>query len=197
MGKSYAVLGLGKFGKSVALNLMKDGAEVLAVDQKEELVRDIVDYVTCCSCCADVTHMEVMNSIGLEGNGWACHATAESLEASVMALMIAKEIGVPYILAKADGRLKGEILKRIGADEVVYPEEEMGARTAYNLVSGKVMDLFDLSSKTSIVEIHLKKGWVGKNLRQLDIRGKYNINVVAIHSGEDFNGAAGSRSDSE
>ena len=72
---------------------------------------------------------------------------------------------------------------------MVYPEEEMGARTAYNLVSGKVMDLFDLSSKTSIVEIHLKKGWVGKNLRQLDIRGKYNINVVAIHSGEDFNGA--------
>ena len=174
MGKSYAVLGLGKFGKSVALNLMKDGAEVLAVDQKEELVRDIVDYVTC-AVCADVTDMEVMNSIGLE--------------ASVMALMIAKEIGVPYILAKADGRLKGEILKRIGADEVVYPEEEMGARTAYNLVSGKVMDLFDLSSKTSIVEIHLKKGWVGKNLRQLDIRGKYNINVVAIHSGEDFNGA--------
>ena len=188
MGKSYAVLGLGKFGKSVALNLMKDGAEVLAVDQKEELVRDIVDYVTC-AVCADVTDMEVMNSIGLEEMDGVVIATAESLEASVMALMIAKEIGVPYILAKADGRLKGEILKRIGADEGVYPEEEMGARTAYNLVSGKVMDLFDLSSKTSIVEIHLKKGWVGKNLRQLDIRGKYNINVVAIHSGEDFNGA--------
>ena len=171
MGKSYAVLGLGKFGKSVALNLMKDGAEVLAVDQKEELVRDIVDYVTC-AVCADVTDMEVMNSIGLEEMDGLVIATAESLEASVMALMIAKEIGVPYILAKADGRLKGEILKRIGADEVVYPEEEMGARTAYNLVSGKVMDLFDLSSKTSIVEIHLKQGWVGKNLRQLDIRGE-------------------------
>ena len=131
MGKSYAVLGLGKFGKSVALNLMKDGAEVLAVDQKEELVRDIVDYVTC-AVCADVTDMEVMNSIGLEEMDGLVIATAESLEASVMALMIAKEIGVPYILAKADGRLKGEILKRIGADEVVYPEEEMGARTAYN-----------------------------------------------------------------
>lgn len=133
MGKSYAVLGLGKFGKSVALNLMKDGAEVLAVDQKEELVRDIVDYVTC-AVCADVTDMEVMNSIGLEEMDGLVIATAESLEASVMALMIAKEIGVPYILAKADGRLKGEILKRIGADEVVYRKKrwEQGLPTIWS-----------------------------------------------------------------
>ena len=126
MKKSVAVLGLGKFGSSVARALARGGAEVLAVDKNEDLVRDIADDVTC-AVCVDVTDKEMMNNIGLEGMDAVVIATAEHLDASVMALMITKEIGVPYILAKADGTLKGEILKKVGADEIVYPEEEMGA----------------------------------------------------------------------
>lgn len=188
MGKSYAVFGLGKFGSSVALNLMKNGAEVLAVDQREDLVRDIADEVTC-AVCADVMDTEMMKTIGLESVDGVVVATAESLEASVMSVMTAKELGVPYILAKADGHIKGKILKRVGADEIVYPEEAMGRRIAYNLASGTIMDLIDLSKKTSVIELQLKNQWVGKSLRQLDLRGKYNINVVAIHNGEEFDGS--------
>ncbi|MDD4371525.1 MAG: TrkA family potassium uptake protein [Anaerostipes sp.] len=188
MAKSYAVFGLGKFGSSVAKNLMLNGAEVLAVDKSEELVRSIADDVTC-AVCADVMDIEIMKTIGLDSVDGAVVATAESLEASVMAIMTAKELGVPYILAKADGHIKGEILKRVGADKVVYPETEMGKRIAYNLASGTIMDLIDLSKKTSVIEIHIKSQWVGKTLRQLDLRGKYSINVVAIHTGDEFDGS--------
>ena len=159
MKKSVAVLGLGKFGSSVARALTKGGAEVLAVDKNEDLVREIADEVTC-TVCVDVSDKEMMNNIGLEGMDAVVIATAEHLDASVMALMIVKEIGVPYVLVKADGTLKGEILKRVGADEVVYPEEEMGARIANNLLGGSMTDLFDLSADTSIVKVPARKEWI-------------------------------------
>ena len=181
MRKSIAVLGLGKFGSSIARNLMKGGAEVLAVDKNQDLVREIAEEVTC-AVCADVSDNEVMHSIVLEEMDAMVIATAEHLDASVMALMIAKEIGVPYVMAKADGKLKGEILKRIGADEIVYPEEEMGVRIANNLLGGRMTDLFDLSADTSIVKIPVRKMWAGKSLAQLDFRGKYHVNVIAIES---------------
>lgn len=188
MRKSIAVLGLGKFGRSVARNLMKGGAEVLAVDKNEDLVREIAEEVTC-AVCADISDQEVMHSIGLEDMDAAVIATAEHLDAGVMALMIAKEIGVPYILAKADGKLKGEILTRVGADEIVYPEEEMGTGVANNLLGGPIMDLFDLSFDTSIVKIPVHKTWTGKSLAEIDFRGKYHINVIAIESNREIDGA--------
>ena len=156
MKKSVAVLGLGKFGSSIARSLAKGGAEVLAVDKDEDLVRDIADKVTC-AVCVDISDKEMMNNIGLEGMDAVVIATAEHLDSGVMALMIVKEIGVPYVLAKADGTLKGEILKRVGADEIVYPEEEMGARIANNLLGGSMTDLFDLSADTSIVKYRQEK----------------------------------------
>ncbi|MBU5459296.1 potassium channel family protein [Anaerostipes sp. MSJ-23] len=188
MKKSVAVLGLGKFGDSVARNLMKDGAEVLAIDIKEDLVREIADDVTC-AVCADVSDREMMSSIGLEEMDAMVLATAEHLDASVMAVMIAKEIGVPYILAKADGKLKGEILRRVGADEIVYPEEEMGARIANNLLGGRMTDLFDLSADTSIVKISVRQEWVGKSLAEINFRERYHLNVIAIESHQGVDGA--------
>lgn len=188
MKKSVAVFGLGKFGSSVARALSRGGAEVLAVDKNEDLVRDISEEVTC-AVCADVSDREMMNNIGLEGMDVLVIATAEHLDASVMALMIAKEIGVPYILAKADGTLKGEILKRVGADEVVYPEEEMGARIANNLLGGSMTDLFDLSADTSIVKVPARKEWIGRSLADINFRGKYNVNVIAIEDRGGVDGA--------
>lgn len=188
MRKSIAVLGLGKFGSSIARNLMKGGAEVLAVDINEDLVREIAEEVTC-AVCVDVSDNEMMHSIGLEEVDAAVIATAEHLDASVMALMIMKEIGVPYILAKADGKLKGEILKRIGADEIVYPEEEMGARIANNLLGEGMTDLFDLSSDTSIVKIPVRREWIGKSLAEINFREKYRINVIAIENERSVDGA--------
>ncbi|MBS6787945.1 MAG: TrkA family potassium uptake protein [Lachnospiraceae bacterium] len=172
MKKSVAVLGLGKFGSSIARSLAKGGAEVLAVDKDEDLVRDIADKVTC-AVCADISDKEMMNNIGLEGMDAVVIATAEHLDASVMALMIVKEIGVPYVLAKADGTLKGEILKRVGVDEIVYPEEEMGARIANNLLGGSMA----------------RKEWINKSLVDINFRGKYNVNVIAIEGEGGVDGA--------
>ena len=188
MKKSVAVLGLGKFGSSVARALTKGGAEVLAVDKNEDLVREIADEVTC-TVCVDVSDKEMMNNIGLEGMDAVVIATAEHLDASVMALMIVKEIGVPYVLVKADGTLKGEILKRVGADEVVYPEEEMGARIANNLLGGSMTDLFDHSADTSIVKVPARKEWINKSLADINFRGKYNVNVIAIEGNAGVDGA--------
>lgn len=188
MKKSVAVLGLGKIGSSVARALTKGGAEVLAVDKNEDLVREIADEVTC-TVCVDVSDKEMMNNIGLEGMDAVVIATAEHLDASVMALMIVKEIGVPYVLVKADGTLKGEILKRVGADEVVYPEEEMGARIANNLLGGSMTDLFDLSADTSIVKVPARKEWINKSLADINFRGKYNVNVIAIEGNAGVDGA--------
>ena len=178
MKKSVAVLGLGKFGSSVARALTKGGAEVLAVDKNEDLVREIADEVTC-TVCVDVSDKEMMNNIGLEGMDAVVIATAEHLDASVMALMI----------VKADGTLKGEILKRVGADEVVYPEEEMGARIANNLLGGSMTDLFDLSADTSIVKVPARKEWINKSLADINFRGKYNVNVIAIEGNAGVDGA--------
>ena len=100
-----------------------------------------------------------------------------------------KEIGVPYVLAKADGTLKGEILKRVGADEIVYPEEEMGARIANNLLGGSMTDLFDLSADTSIVKVPARKEWINKSLVDINFRGKYNVNVIAIEGEGGVDGA--------
>ena len=188
MKKSVAVLGLGKFGSSIARSLAKGGAEVLAVDKDEDLVRDIADEVTC-AVCVDISDKEMMNNIGLEGMDAVVIATAEHLDSSVMALMIVKEIGVPYVLAKADGTLKGEILKRVGADEVVYPEEEMGARIANNLLGGSMTDLFDLSADTSIVKVPARKEWINKSLVDINFREKYNVNVIAIEGEGGVDGA--------
>lgn len=124
----------------------------------------------------------MMNNIGLEGMDAVVIATAEHLDSGVMALMIVKEIGVPYVLAKADGTLKGEILKRVGADEIVYPEEEMGARIANNLLGGSMTDLFDLSADTSIVKVPARKEWINKSLVDINFRG--NITLTSSRSKE-------------
>lgn len=188
MKKSVAVLGLGKFGSSVARALMQGGAEVLAVDKEEEPVREIAGDVTC-AVCADISDKEAMNSIGLEDMDAVVISTAEHLDASVMALMLAKEIGVPYILAKADGGLRGEILKKVGADEIVYPEEEMGVRVANNLLGGSMKDLFDLSADTSIVKVPVRREWIGKSLAEINFREKYRINVIAVEGDSGVDGA--------
>lgn len=188
MKRSVAVLGLGKFGSSVARGLMRGGAEVLAVDKNEEHIREIAEEVTC-AVCADISDKEAMYSIGLEEMDAVVISTAEHLDASVMALMLVKEIGVPYILAKADGSLKGEILKKVGADEIVYPEEEMGVRIANNLLGGSMTDLFDLSADTSIVKIQVRKEWNGKSLAEINFREKYRLNVIAVEGDGGVDGA--------
>lgn len=179
MKKSYAVLGLGRFGKSVAVSLAHAGAEVLAIDQNEDLVHEVADIVTY-AVQADVADLEVLKELGLGNMDCAIVAIAEDLESSVMATILAKELGVPYVLAKAQNDLHAKILGKVGADNVVFPEKEMGARIARSLVTGNFIDLFELSSAVSMVEMKIKPQWVGKTLRELNLRDRYGVNVVAI-----------------
>lgn len=184
--KEFAVFGLGEFGKSVALNLAKNGCEVLAVDNDSEKVKEIADYVTY-AVTADVTDYNVLKSLGIRNLDGVIVAIAESLEASVMATIFAKELGVPYVLAKAYTEVHATVLKKVGADAIAFPEKEMGARIAKNLVAGNFLDLIELSSKFSMVEMKVPQSWEGLTLRVLNPRDKMGVNVIAVKSGDDVN----------
>lgn len=186
MKLEYAVLGLGKFGMSVARELAAAGVEVLAVDKREEAVHEITDCVTY-AAIADVTEPGTLESLGIGNMDGAIISIAENLEASVIATMVSKELGVPYVIAKAENSLHQIILEKIGADKVIFPEQAMGMSVARNIVIGNFLNLVELSSKISMIEMEMKKSWVGKTLRELDLRKNYGFNVVALKDGEDTN----------
>lgn len=179
MGKQFAVFGLGSFGKSVALTLQSFGCDVIAVDNCYEKIQDIADSVSY-AMCGDVTEPEFMKTIGARNLDGAVIAVSENLEAAIMATMISKEMGIPYVLVKAMDELQGKILEKIGADSIVYPEIDMGERVAKKLISTEFIDWIELSSDYSLTEKLLPKQWEGKSLAELRVREKYGINVIGI-----------------
>lgn len=184
MKKQYAVFGLGSFGESVALTLQRLGCEVVAVDNDMERVEEIANSVSY-AMKADMEDPDMIRSLGTRNLDGVVIAVADNMEASVMATLVAKEIGVPYVLAKAKNELHAQILKKIGADAVIFPEQEMGKRIARNLVSESFADWIALSSEYSIMEIPAPKKWIGKSLTELDVRRLYDVNVVGIKEMED------------
>lgn len=182
--KSYAVIGLGQFGMSVAETLAESDCDVLAIDAREENIQEIADKVTY-AVRADVREPEVLRTLGVQNVDVAVIAVAENMEASIMATMQAKELGVPYVLAKAMNALHGKILEKIGADRVIYPEQSMGLRVARNLMSGGFLDVFELSTEFSMAEFPVPTEWVGKSLQELQLRESHDINIIAIKVGDD------------
>ncbi len=182
--KSYAVIGLGQFGMSVAETLAESDCDVLAIDAREENIQEIADKVTY-AVRADVREPEVLRTLGVQNVDVAVIAVAENMEASIMATMQAKELGVPYVLAKAMNALHGKILEKIGADRVIYPEQSMGLRVARNLMSGGFLDVFELSTEFSMAEFPVPTEWVGKSLQELQLRESHDLNVIAIKVGDD------------
>lgn len=177
--QSYAVFGLGRYGKAVAKELVRNGAEVLAVDSDEELVNDAIAEIPYCKC-ADITEPEVIRQLGIANIDVVIIAMASSLEASVMATMLCKEIGVKTVIAKCATDMDCKILNKVGADRVVFPESESGIRLAKNLLSSGFVDIMDLSTDVSMIELEVRPEWDGKSLLELNLRKKYSINVVAI-----------------
>ena len=182
--KSYAVIGLGQFGMSVAETLAESDCDVLAIDAREENIQEIADKVTY-AVRADVREPEVLRALGVQNVDVAVIAVAENMEASIMATMQAKELGVPYVLAKAMNALHGKILEKIGADKVIYPEQSMGLRVARNLMSGGFLDVFELSTEFSMAEFPVPTEWIGKSLQELQLRESHDINIIAIKVGDD------------
>ncbi len=176
--QTYAIFGLGRYGTAVAKELVRSGAEVLAVDIDEEIVNDVIDELPYCKC-ADITDPDVLRQLGVANIDVVIISMANNLEASVMATMLCKELGVKTVIAKCSSDMNCRILSRVGADKVVFPENESGIRLAKNLVSNGYMDLFELSTDVSMVELAVRPEWVGKNLMELNLRRRYSINVVA------------------
>lgn len=177
--KSFAVIGLGKFGHAVAVTLAHLNCEVMVVDIDEDKIADIADRVTY-AMRADITEQGVLKKLGITNVDVVVIAIADNLEASIMSTIFAKEVGVPFVLVKAMSELHARILKKIGADKIVFPEAEMGARVARNLISGGFMDFFELSPKFSMVEMAIPYEWIGKSLIELNLRDKYGVNVVGV-----------------
>ena len=175
MRKQFAVLGLGSFGRSVALTLESMGCDVIVVDKSQETIQEISDRVTY-AITADITEKEALSALGTRNLDGAIIGVAENLEAGIMATLLCKEIGIPMVVAKAKNKLQGTILKKVGADTVVYPEIEMGSRVAKSLLATEFTDWIELSNDYSMVEMAIPSAWVGKTLRELDIRNKYGMN---------------------
>lgn len=184
MKKSFAVLGLGKFGMSVARELSKAGAEVLAVDMDKEMVHEIADDVTC-AMCADVRDAETLETLGLSNMDAVIVAITGDLNASIMATICSKEAGVPFVMAKAEDEIHTKILKKVGADKVIIPERESGTRTARLMLSNNIADFIELSQNICLIEREIHTEWIGKTLRELNLRQKHKMNVVAIRKGEE------------
>ena len=184
--KTYAVFGLGRYGTAVAKELVDNGMEVIAVDSEERIVNDVAAYLPVCKC-ADVTDAEVISRLGIGNIDTVIVCMASNLEASVMAVTLCKEAGVKTVIAKSANEMQQKILLRVGADQVVFPENESGIRLAKNLLSSGFIDMISLSKDVSIVEIDVKKEWCGKNLIELNLRKKYGFNIVAIKKGENIN----------
>ena len=177
--QSYAVFGLGRYGTAVARELVEGGAEVLAVDSDAEIVNSASAFIPICKC-ADVTDAEALRQLGIANIDVVILSMASSLEASVMAVMLCKELGVKTVIAKGASEMNCRILRRVGADKVVFPENESGVRLAKSLLSAGFTDIIELSRDVSMLELEVRPEWVGKTLTELSLRKKYSINVVAV-----------------
>ena len=182
INKNYAVFGLGRYGTAVAKELLTGGVEVLAVDIDQSRVNTAAIDLPICKC-ADITDPEVVRQLGIAAVDVVVVAMAGNLEASVMAVTICKELGVKTVIAKASSVMHQKILERVGADIVVFPENESGVRLAKNLLSSGFVDMITLSKDFSMVELDVRPEWVGKSLMELNLRKKHAINVVAIKRG--------------
>ncbi len=183
--KSYAVFGLGRYGRAVAGELVNSGADVLAVDNDPSIVNSAIADIPFCKC-ADVTDPDVIQQLGIANIDTVIIAMANSLEATVMAIMLCKEAGVKTIIAKCANETHEKIFSKVGADKVVFPEKESGIRLAKNILSSGFIDIVELSDDVSLIELDVKAEWVGKSLIDLDLRKKYALNVIAFRCGNDL-----------
>ena len=184
--KQFLVVGLGRFGLSVATSLYENGNEVMAVDIDGAVVDDVQDRVTH-AVQADMTDPEAIRAIDAGSFDVAVVTIGSDLKASALATMLLKESGVHTVVCKAHDDTHGRLLQRLGADKIVYPERDMGRRLAHSLVLGNILDAIDVSSEVSLVEIKPLKGWVGQALRELNLPRRYGLQVVAIRDNSGLN----------
>ena len=181
--KSYIVIGLGRFGQTLARQLCALGAEVLAIDKRGDLVQQVADDVTH-AVVGDGQDKEVLRALGARNFDCAIIAIGSDLAASVLTTMNLKELEVPYIICKAHDETHRRVLEKLGVDRVIIPEQENAQRLARSLNSHNVLDYIELSEDYGILEVPAPKSWVGKTLKELNVRAKLGVNIIAVENGK-------------
>ncbi len=177
--KSYVVIGLGRFGSVLAMKLYEMGNEVLVIDEDSEVIQRISDHVTH-AVIGNATDEMVLRSVGIRNFDCAIVSVASDIQASVLITLMLKELGVKNVVAKAQSEIHMKVLKRIGADRIVFPERDMAARLAQSLAETNVLEFIELSDEFSIIEMKPIKSWVSKTLKEIDLRSKHGVNVIAV-----------------
>ncbi|MBC2577755.1 TrkA family potassium uptake protein [Peptostreptococcus russellii] len=183
--KQYIVIGAGRFGTSLAQSLLNAGQEVMVIDENEKIIQQLsetMDNVAIVSATDEIA----LKNIGLSNFDVAIVCIGSDLRASIMATLIAKDLGVPYVISKATDKIQADVLRKIGADRVVFPEHDMGVKLAKALTFDNLVDYMELDDTHSIFEITVPSSWIGSNLIDLSVRKKYNMNIVAVKRGERF-----------
>lgn len=178
--KQFAVIGLGRFGSSLAKELVDQGLEVLGIDRDEQTVDEMSDILTH-AIVADSTEEETLRSIGIRNFDCAIVAIGDDIQASIMTAILLKDLGVKTVVAKALTELHGKVLERLGVDRIIYPERDMGIRVAHQLVNPNLLDYIELSKDYTIAELSVPRKLNGLTLQQLDPRAKFGCSVVAIN----------------
>ena len=179
MSRSIAVLGLGKFGSSLAESLYSLGMDLMVVDRDPERIREFSSKSTV-AVCANLENEDEVMALELNNMDIVVAAMGSNLAASIMCVAVAKDQKVPVVVAKSSNDRMSSLLKKIGVDKILDPEGEGGLRSASILLSSSFRDFFELDSNMYIIEMDIKKEWVGKSLRELDLRKNYSLNVVAV-----------------
>jgi len=184
--KQFIVLGLGRFGSAVATTLAEMGYEVLGVDTDVERVNDLKNKITEV-VQADISDEKVLTELGAKNFDAAIVGVGSNLESSILTTIILKEMGIKYIIAKAQNNFHAKVLEKIGVDKIVFPERDMGIRIARSLITPNIKDYIELEPDYSVIEIEAPSNFEDKTLSELDLRNKYGINVLAIKRDNNFN----------
>ena len=184
--KSYIVIGLGRFGQTLARQLCALGAEVLALDKRSDLVQQVAEDVTH-AVVGDGQDKEVLRALGARNFDCGIIAIGSNLAASVLTAMNLKELGVPYIICKAHDETHRKVLEKLGVDRVIIPEQENAQRLARSLNSHNVLEYIELSEDYGILEIPAPKGWIGKTIKELNVRAKLGVNIIAVENDKETN----------
>lgn len=183
--KQYLVLGLGRFGESLAMSLYKLGHEVLAVDSDADLVESIAPHVTQ-AIQIDATDEGALESLGVRNFDAAIVSIGQNVRDSILVCVLLKELGVPYLIAKAIDELHAKVLRKVGVDRVIFPERDMAIRVAKSLLTPNVLEMIDLSDDYQLLETILPTKWVGNTIIGMDVRRRYGVSILAIHRGGEF-----------
>ncbi|MEG0491910.1 MAG: TrkA family potassium uptake protein [Clostridia bacterium] len=183
--KQFLVLGLGRFGRSLAKSLYSLGQEVLAVDSDEQPINEIAPFVTQ-ALQLNATDEAALSTLGVTNFDAAIVSIGENTRDSILVCVLLQELGVPYLVAKANDELHAKVLRKLGVNRVVFPERDMGARVARSIITPNVLELMDLSDDYQIMEIRLPNQWAGHTIMGVNVRRKYGVSILAVHRNERF-----------